>query len=79
MSSHNKGHRNHPISFLSKEAITGWILYPTRNQPTQGLVYGTSSLGDHELLLTALPKLLTKDPTYWFRNDPGRNRSFSHS
>ena len=31
-----------------------WILYATRNQPTQGLVYGTSCLG--ELLLTALPK-----------------------
>ena len=69
MSSHNKGHRNHPISFLSKEAITGWILYATRNQPTQGLVYGTSSLGDHELLLTALPIPV----------ETGRNRSFSHS
>ena len=62
MSSHNKGQRNHPISFLSNEAITGWILYATRNQPTQGLVYGTSSLG--ELLLTALPKQLTKDPAF---------------
>ena len=60
MSSHNKGHRNHPISFQSKEAITGWILYATRNQPTQGLVYDTSSLG--ELLLQLY--LLTKDPTF---------------
>ena len=66
MSSHYKGHRNHPISFLSRETITGWILYATRNQPSQVLVYGTSSLG--ELLLTAIPKQLTKDLTFWFRN-----------
>ena len=43
MSSHNKGHRNHSISFLSREPITGWILYATRNQPTQVLVYGTTT------------------------------------
>ena len=36
---HNKGHRNHPTSFLSKKPITGWFLYATRNQPTQVLVY----------------------------------------
>ena len=30
------------------------------------LVYSTSSLG--ELLLTAIPKQLTKDPVFWFRN-----------
>ena len=66
MPSHNKGHRNHPISFLSKEPITGWILYATRNQLRQVLVYGTSTLG--ELLLTAIPKQLTKDLTFWFRD-----------
>ena len=52
MSSHNKHHTNNPISFLSKETITDWILYATLNQPTQVLVYGTGSLG--ELLLTAI-------------------------
>ena len=62
MSSHYKGHRNHPISLLSRETITGWILYATRNQPSQVLVYGTSSLV--ELLLTAIPKQLTKDLTF---------------
>ena len=72
ISSHNKGHRNHPISFLSKEPITGWILYATRNQPTQVLVCGTGSPG--ELSFTAIPKQLTKDPTFWFRN-----RSCSHN
>ena len=63
MSSKNKGHRNHPISFMSKEPITGWILYTTRNQPTQVLVYGTSSLG--ELLVTAILQQLTKDLQPW--------------
>ena len=72
MSSHNEGHRNHPISFLPKDPITGWILYATRNQPTQVLVCGTGSPG--ELLFTAIPKQLTKDLTCWFRN-----RSHSHS
>ena len=57
---------------MSKQPVTGWILYATRNQPTQGLVYGTSSLS--ELLVTAIPKQLTKDPTFWFPN-----RSCSHS
>ena len=66
MSSHNSGHGNHLISFLCKEPINGWILYATRNQLTQVLVTGTSSLG--ELLLTTIPKQLTKDPIFWFRN-----------
>ena len=30
------------------------------------LVYSTGSLG--ELLFTAIPKELTKDPIFWFRN-----------
>ena len=47
---------------MSKEPITGWILYATRNQPTQVLVCGTGSPG--ELLFTAIPKQLTKDPTF---------------
>ena len=68
MSSHNKGHRNYLISFLSKEPITAWILYATQNQPTQVLIYGTNSLDLGELLLTAIPKQLTKDPIFWFRN-----------
>ena len=63
MSSHNKGHRNHPISFVSKEPITGSILYATPNQPTQALVCGTGSPG--ELLFTAIPKQLTKDTTFF--------------
>ena len=54
------------LRFLSKEPITGWILYATRNQPTQVLVCGTGSPG--ELSFTAIPKQLTKDPTFWFRN-----------
>ena len=38
-----------------------FIVY-TRNQPTQVLVCGTGSPG--ELLFTAIPMQLTKDPTF---------------
>ena len=68
MSSLNKGHRNHPISFLCKEPINGWILYMLREINRLKLWFtATSSLGEL-YLLTTIPKQLTKDPIFWFRN-----------
>ena len=62
MSSLNKGHRNHPISFLFKEPINvGFCMRDELKSTYSSLVHGTCSLG--ELLLIAISKQLTEDPS----------------
>ena len=72
MSSSNKGHRTHPISFLFKEPITvGFCMRHWLKSTYSSLVHGTCSLG--ELLLVAIPKQLTEDVSLL------RNRTCCHS